>query len=78
LTTATYGLIILAMTTDLTYVKAQLDRLGHSGWHEVSKGAKVPMRTIKRIGYRETPSPRSDTVGKLAMYFRTKEKRRSA
>lgn len=62
--------------TDLAYVKENLRQLGHAGWHEVSRGAGVPMRTIKRIGYAETPSPRSDTVGKLAVYFRTREKRR--
>lgn len=66
------------MLTDLAYVKAELAKLGHAGWSAVSKGAEVPMRTIKRIGYGETDFPRSDTVGKLAIYFRTKEKRRKA
>lgn len=66
------------MLTDLSYVKEQLELLGHAGWHEVSRGSDVPMRTIKRIGYGETRAPRSDTVGKIAIYLRTKAKRRRA
>jgi hypothetical protein len=66
------------MMTDLSYIKEKLLELGHSGWKEVSKGSGVPFRTIKRIGYNETPTFRSDTVGKLAIYFRFKEKRKQA
>jgi hypothetical protein len=34
------------------------------------------MRTIKRIGYdEEIKAPRADTTGKLAIYFKTKERR---
>jgi hypothetical protein len=62
--------------SELSYVKGELKRLGHAGWWAVSEGAGVPMRTIKRIGYEETAAPRSDTVGKLALYFKTREKRR--
>ena len=65
------------MLTELAYVKAELERLGHAGWLAVSEGADVPMRTIKRIGYGEVEYPRSDTVGKLATYLRTHAKRRN-
>lgn len=64
------------MFTELSYVKEQLQRVGHSGWMAVQGGSGVPMRTIKRIAYGETKAPRSDNVGKIAMYFRTKEKRK--
>lgn len=64
------------MLTDQAYVQEQLDRIGHAGWGEVSKRTRIPMRTIKRVGYRENVSFRSDTIGKLAIYFRTRDKRR--
>lgn len=64
------------MFTELSYVKEKLKASTREVWRDASKATKVPFRTIARIGYSETPSPRSDTVGKLAMYFKTKEKRR--
>lgn len=63
------------MTTDLSYVKEKLALVGHKGWHAVHKGSGVPARTIRRIAYGETKAPRSDNVGKLAIWFRTQEKR---
>ena len=65
------------MFTELAYVKERLKGVTRDVWRDCSKKTKVPFRTIARIGYSETPSPRSDTVGKIAMYFRTKEKRKS-
>jgi hypothetical protein len=65
--------------TELAYVTEQLKRVGHAGWEAISKKTGVPIRTIKRIGYDEAvKAPRADTTGKLAMYFRIKEKRKAA
>lgn len=61
--------------SELSYVRDQLARYKHADWKRISTASGVPFRTVKRIGYRETAYPRSDTVGKLAMYFRTQEKR---
>lgn len=63
------------MFSELAYVKAQLAAHSRAQWKDISKAADVPFRTLTRIAYKETPTPRSDTVGKLAIYFRTKEKR---
>lgn len=64
------------MFTELGYVKEQLKRIGHAGWQDVFRGTGVPIRTIKRIAYDETKAPGSDTIGKIAIFFRTREKRR--
>jgi hypothetical protein len=65
------------MFSQLAYVRDQLSKVKFSGWREVSKGSGVPLSTIKKIGYGITEFPRSDTADKLAMYFRTREKRRA-
>lgn len=65
------------MFTELAYVKEKLRGAEKSVWHECAKVSGVHFRTISRIVYDET-IPGSDTVGKIAMYFRTKEKRRKA
>ena len=64
------------MFTDLVYVREQLERIGHAGWQRVALESDVPLRTIKRVAYRENKDFRTSTIGKLALYFRTKEKRR--
>lgn len=63
------------MFTDLAYVREELAKIGHAGWEQVSARAEVPVRTIKRIAYRENKDFRASTISKLAMYFRTKERR---
>lgn len=63
---------------ELSYVRDQLARCGHAEWKKISSGSGVPFRTVKRIGYRETKYGRPDAIGKLAMYFRTREKRKAA
>jgi transcriptional regulator with XRE-family HTH domain len=65
------------MFTELSYVKDQLKRAPRTVWAECAKASGVHFRTISRIVYGET-MPGSDTVGKIAMYFRTKEKRKAA
>lgn len=62
--------------SELSYVRDQLGRHTHSQWKDISANSGVPFRTVKRIGYRETEYPRSDTIGKLALYFRTREARK--
>lgn len=64
------------MFTDLAYVREELNKIGHAGWRRVSDSADVPLRTIKRVAYRENKDFRASTIGKLAIYFRTQEKRR--
>ena len=62
--------------SELSYVRAQLALHTHAEWKRIAADSGVHFRTVKRIGYREVQYPRSDTVGKLALYFKTKEKRR--
>lgn len=64
------------MFTELAYVKEQLRLANRAVWADCAKASGVHFRTISRIAYDET-MPGSDTVGKIAMYFRTKEKRES-
>lgn len=62
--------------TELAYVREQLKRFKHRDWKMIARAANVEFRTLKRIAYNETAHPRSDTTGKLALYFRTIEARR--
>lgn len=75
LTQDKYVPIIRLMLSELSYVRERLSQHKHAEWKGIAAASRVPFRTIKRIAYRETQYPRSDTVGKLALYFRTKEKR---
>jgi RNA-binding protein YhbY len=43
----------------------------------VAKSIEVHPKTLDRIVSRKTQFGRTDTIGKIAMYFRTKEKRKS-
>ena len=70
--------MMFSMFNQLAYVKDQLARVGYSGWADVSKGSGVPLSTVKKVGYGTTKHSRSDTIGKLALYFQTKQKRRAA
>lgn len=64
------------MFSQLRYVQEQLDRVGYKGWKDIEEKTGVPVSTLKKIGYRQTPTPRSDTVDKIATYFRTQERRK--
>lgn len=64
--------------TELAYVRAQLARLGPADRKEISAAIGVHVKTLKRLASKETKYGRTDTVGKLAMYFKTKEQRRRA
>lgn len=63
------------MFTDLAYVREELAKVGHKGWRQVADRSDVPLRTIKRVAYRENKDFRASTISRLAVYFRTVEKR---
>lgn len=62
--------------TDLAYVRYQLSLLSTSESREVAKKNKIHPKTLQRILSKETPAPRSDTIGKLAVHFKTIERRK--
>lgn len=64
--------------TELAYVRSQLERLGPSEKRLVSAKVGLHVKTLNRLASKKTKYGRTDTVGKLAMYFRTKEKRKAA
>ena len=78
LQTSKFGLMIWVMFNQLAYVKDRLAAVGYRGWSDVAKGSGVPLSTIKKVGYGTTKHARSDTIGKLALYFQTKQRRRAA
>lgn len=61
--------------TELAYVRSRLGLLGPSERKLVASQIRVHVKTLNRLASKETKYGRTDTVGKLAMYFRTKEKR---
>ncbi len=61
--------------TDLSYVRQQLQRCSPEEMNAIAKAIRVHEKTVRRISDKRTLAPRSDTVGKLVMYFRTKEAR---
>lgn len=64
--------------SELEYVKSELAKRTRAEWLVASKKTKVPFRTISRIAYGETPSPRSDTTAALAGFFHAQEERKAA
>ena len=64
--------------TELAYVREKLARCGPAERKEISAAIGVHLKTLNRIASRETKYGRTDTVGKIAMHFRTREKRRTA
>lgn len=62
------------MFSQLEYVQAKLGAHTRAEWLEISKECGVPFSTLKKIGYKQTPTPRSDTVDKIAAYFQAREK----
>lgn len=61
--------------TELVYVRERLKRCSPTERRAAAKAAKVHEKTIRRIVDRETENPSSVTVGRLAIHFRTREKR---
>lgn len=64
--------------SELSYVRAQLGLLDNAERREVAAKVEVHPKTLNRILSRKTKFGRTDTIGKIAMYFRTREKRRAA
>lgn len=62
--------------TDLSYVKEQLARCTLSEWKELASSLGLNLKTIRRIARKEMYYPRADTLGKIALHFRVREKRR--
>jgi DNA-directed RNA polymerase specialized sigma54-like protein len=62
------------MLTDLSYVRGKLERMKPPELQRIADEIDVHVKTLKRFVRRES-YPRSDTIGKLAIYFRTKDKR---
>lgn len=60
---------------ELAYVRAQLARLDSAGKKAVAKAIGRNVKTIERIADKRTKFGRTDTIGKLLLHFRTKEKR---
>lgn len=65
------------MFSQLRYVQEQLGRLTFSEWRAVADGSDVPFSTVRKVGEGRTKNPRSQTVDKIAAYFRVREKRRA-
>jgi hypothetical protein len=62
--------------TELAYVRACLAPLTRPERDALAKKIRVHERTLRRIV--DGGVCRADTTGKLAIYFRTKEKRKAA
>jgi hypothetical protein len=62
--------------TELAYVKANLGRCSRDERRLLAKKIGKEPVTIERVLDGRTKYPRADLVGKLAIHFRTQEKRR--
>ena len=62
--------------TELAYVRAQLAPLDAAARKAAATSIGIHPKTLNRIADRKTKFGRTDTIGKIAMYFRTKEKRK--
>lgn len=65
----------LMLGTELAYVRKQLKRCSAEEREAARKAAKVHVKTLRRIAARETENPSALTVGRLALHFKTREKR---
>lgn len=63
--------------TELSYVRQQLLLLTPAGRKIVAELLHLHPKTLNRLANKQTKG-RGDTLGKIAMYFRTKEKRNSS
>jgi hypothetical protein len=64
--------------TELAYVRSKLEPLDSAGRKAAADSIGIHIKTLNRIASRKTKYGRTDTIGKIAMYFRTKEKRGAA
>jgi hypothetical protein len=63
---------------ELAYVRAQLGRASPEERKSIAEAVELNVKTLNRLASKKTKYGRTDTVGKLAMYFRTKERRKGA
>lgn len=65
------------MQTELSYVREKLAAAPRSEWRLIEAKHKISGRTLSRIINPRAlkKAPRSDTVGKIALWFKTKEER---
>lgn len=61
--------------SELAYVRSQLKKLGPADRKRAAESVGAHVKTLNRLASKETKFGRTDTVGKLAMYFRTQERR---
>lgn len=65
----------LVIGTELAYVKTNLGRCSREERRSLAKKIGKEPITLERIVDGRTKYPRADVVGKLAIHFRTQEKR---
>lgn len=61
--------------TELAYVREKLKPLTRAERKAIAAAVKVHWKTIDRLVDRRTKYGRTDTVGKLALHFRTRDRR---
>lgn len=61
--------------TELAYVRTQLKKLSPAEKRRAAGAIDVHVKTLTRLASKETKFGRTDTVGKLAAYFRAMERR---
>jgi len=61
--------------TDVSYVRDQLKRCSPEELNAAAKVADVHLKTLQRILKRKDVGTRAITISKLALHFRTREKR---
>jgi predicted transcriptional regulator len=66
------------MLGQLEYVQTELAKYSRAQWIAIADESGVPFSTFKKIGYGQTPTPRSDTVDKIAAALRRREEAKAA
>jgi hypothetical protein len=61
---------------ELAFIRKQLGRASTAERKVIAEAIGLHWKTLNRLATKETKYGRTDTVGKLAMYFRTKERRK--
>jgi hypothetical protein len=65
------------MFSNLAYVREKLRRTPLKECKAIGKKLRISDGTMKRLKYEPDANPLSETTDRLALYFRTKEKRGS-
>lgn len=66
------------MQAQIDFVQGKLDELSRQEWVKIAKRCRVPFSTFKKIGYKQTKNPRSDTLHKIATYFYEQDNKKAA